>query len=164
MNTNITHLETTPDNPGVSIMPPSVFFICLITGGLLELIFPLELHLMSGPWCPIAGVALGIAGFIFMMAAHEKFKTLKTNVPTNQPAACFVNQGVYRFSRNPMYVGGSAFFLGVGLGIGSLWMLAAWLPLAIYLAVYVVPREEAYMERRFSDEYSAYCASVRRWL
>jgi protein-S-isoprenylcysteine O-methyltransferase Ste14 len=60
-----------------------------------------------------------------MVIAHEKFKSLGTNVPTNLPATIFVIQGSYRFSRNPMYIGGSAFFLGIGLMVGSLWMLAA---------------------------------------
>jgi protein-S-isoprenylcysteine O-methyltransferase Ste14 len=63
-----------------------------------------------------------------------------------------------------MYVGGSAFFLGIGLLVGSLWMLAAYLPLGLYLWLYLIPREEAYMERVFGDEYRTYCRRVRRWL
>ncbi|WDP91921.1 MAG: isoprenylcysteine carboxylmethyltransferase family protein [Desulfobacter sp.] len=164
MNTDISRLETSQDNPGVTFMPPSVFFICLMAGGLLHVILPLELPLLSGLWPRIAGVVFGAAGFGFMLLAHEKFKSVDTHVPTDQPAACCVSTGAYRFSRNPMYVGGSAFFLGLGAAAGSVWMLAAWLPLGIYLAAYVVPREEAYMERRFGEEYLAYCRTVRRWL
>ena len=85
-------------------------------------------------------------------------------MPTNLPATRFVARGAYAISRNPMYVGGSAFFLGIGFTAGSLWLLTAYLPLGLYLRLYVVPREEAYLEQTFGDDYRAYCAKVRRWL
>jgi protein-S-isoprenylcysteine O-methyltransferase Ste14 len=99
-----------------------------------------------------------------MAAADRTFKRLGTPVPTNLPASQFVVQGPYRFSRHPMYVGGSAFFLGIGLTAGSLWILAFYLPLGLYLALYVVPREEAYLERAFGDDFRQYCRNVRRWM
>ena len=152
------------DSPGVNIMPPAVFYACLIAGGVLEFVLPTNFPVFSKWARIILGLTIGSAGLAFMGIAHEKFKRIGTNVPTNQSATAFVVQGAYRFSRNPMYVGGSAFFLGIGLVVGSLWMLAAYLPLGLYLALYVVPREEAYMERIFGDEYKTYCRSVRRWL
>jgi len=152
------------DSPGVNIMPPTVFYACLILGGVLEFLFPHDFPILSKPVRLVLGLGLGGAGFVFMLIAHEKFKRIGTNVPTNLPATTFVLQGAYRFSRNPMYVGGSAFFLGIGLLVGSLWMLAAYLPLGLYLWLYLIPREEAYMERVFGDEYRTYCRRVRRWL
>jgi protein-S-isoprenylcysteine O-methyltransferase Ste14 len=145
-------------------MPPTVFYACLILGGVLEFLFPHDFFILSKPVRLVLGLGLGGAGFVFMLIAHEKFKRIGTNVPTNLPATTFVLQGAYRFSRNPMYVGGSAFFLGIGLLVDSLWMLAAYLPLGLYLWLYVIPREEAYMERVFGDEYRTYCRRVRRWL
>ena len=152
------------DSPGVSIMPPTVFYVCLILGGILEFLFPSNFPVFSKSLRIILGLVIGGAGFAFMAVAHEKFKRIGTNVPTNLPATTFVVQGAYNFSRNPMYVGGSFFFLGVGLAIGSLWLLVAYVPLGLYLALYVVPREEAYMERVYGDEYRAYCSRVRRWI
>lgn len=152
------------DSPGVSVMPPAVFFTCLIVGGLLEFLAPRDVALIPTPVGLILGLGLGGAGFAFMMAAHQRFESIGTNVPTNLPATTFVVHGAYRFSRNPMYVGGVAFFLGIGLMADSLWMMAACIPLGLYLARYVVPREEAYLERAFGDRYRAYCLSVRRWL
>jgi len=152
------------DSPGVNVMPPKVFCVCLILGGFLEFLFPQDFPVLSRTMCIILGLGFGGAGFAFMMIAHEKFKRIGTNIPTDLPATTFVVQGAYRFSRNPMYVGGSAFFLGIGLIIGSLWMLAAYLPLGLYLSLHVIPREEAYLERVFGEEYRAYCRRVRRWL
>jgi protein-S-isoprenylcysteine O-methyltransferase Ste14 len=152
------------DSPGVSIMPPMVFYGCLLIGGALEFFVPSHDPIFSGIIRIILGIVLGACGFTFMMIAHETFKRLDTNVPTNLPATTFVVKGAYRLSRNPMYVGGSAFFLGIGLAIGSMWMLAAYIPLGLYLSLYVIPREEAYMERTFGGAYKSYCRKVRRWL
>ena len=152
------------DSPGVDFMPPTVFFACLILGGVLEFMMPLDFPMISRLARIVLGLLIGGAGSAFMMIANEKFKSTSTNVPTNLPATTFVEQGAYCFSRNPMYLGGSAFFLGIGLVAGSLWLLAAYLPLVFYLALYVIPREEAYMERAFGDEYRSYCRRVRRWL
>ena len=151
------------DSPGVNLIPPKVFFACLIVGGLLELLFPQGFPMLTKPVRIGLGLIISGAGFAFMSFAHEKFKRIGTNVPTNLPATTIVVQGAYRFSRNPMYVGGSAFFLGIGIALGSVWMLIAYLPLGLYLSLYVIPREEAYMERQFGEAYRAYCRSVRRW-
>jgi protein-S-isoprenylcysteine O-methyltransferase Ste14 len=152
------------DSPGVNIMPPLVFFGCLVSGGAMEFFVPSEFPIFSRLTRIGFGIAIGGFGFAFMMVAHETFKRIETNVPTNLPATAFVVQGTYGISRNPMYVGGSAFFIGIGLAIGSIWMLAAYIPLGLYLSLYVIPREEAYMERTFGAKYRSYCSKVRRWL
>ncbi len=152
------------DSPGVNIMPPKVFYTCLILGALLEFIIPSDFPFLEKPLRIVLGLGLGTTGFTFMMLAHEKFKRIGNNVPTNLPATTLVVHSAYRFSRNPMYVGGSAFFLGIGLAVGSLWMMASYLPLGLYLSFYVIPREEAYMDRRYGDAYRAYSRQVRRWL
>jgi protein-S-isoprenylcysteine O-methyltransferase Ste14 len=152
------------DSPAINIMPPMVFYGCLLLGGALEFFFPLDFPAFSRLMRIGLGIVLGGGGFIFMTIAHETFKRIGTNVPTNLPATTFVTQGTYKISRNPMYVGGSAFFWGIAIAIGSLWMLAAYIPLGLYLSLYVIPREETYMQRTFGDIYRNYCKEVRRWL
>lgn len=152
------------EGPGVRVMPPAVFYTCLTLGIALELLFPSSIPQLNGWFRIIAGLGVAAAGFAFMMAGHEKFKKLGTPVPLNQGTTALVTSGAHGLSRNPMYVGGSLFYLGIGLAVDSVWMLASYAPLGLYLALYVVPREEAYMERRFGQEYLAYRAAVRRWL
>ena len=164
MNSTMTMDTRNQDSPGVNIMPPAVFYSCLAVGGLLEFFFPTELPLFPAWLRIVLGIGIGAAGFWFMILAHEKFKAVGTNVPTNLPATTLVIQGAYRLSRNPMYVGGSAFFLGIALVVGSLWMVLTYLPLGVYLTFYVVPTEEAYMQRVYGSDYTAYCRKVRRWL
>lgn len=165
MNSIAATPKTIPeDSPGVKLIPPTVFFVCLAVGGVLEFMFPWELPFVSFEARLLFGSLLGLGGFIFMGSANSLFKNIGTNVPTFLPAAQLVDSGAYGLSRNPMYVGGSAFFLGIGLAVGSLWLLLAYLPLWSYLTFFVIPREEAYMMRRFDEEYRRYCAKVRRWL
>lgn len=152
------------DSPGVNLMPPAVFFACLLTGGVSGFFFPHPIPLFPAVLRTLLGLGIGISGFVMMCCAHEAFERIGTSVPTNRPASVFVVHGAYKLSRNPMYVGGSAFFLGLGLVSGSLWMIAAYLPLGLYLSLYVVPREEAYMERAFGEDYREYRSQVRRWL
>ena len=161
--TGVSSFSAGTDSPGVSLMPPTVFYACLILGSVLELFLPQAIPLLALPVRLGLGIVVGGIGFAVMMIAHGTFERLGTNVPTNRPATQFVVQGAYRFSRNPMYAGGSAFFLGIGLTAGSLWLLAAYIPLGLYLSLYVIPREEAYLERAFGDEYRAYRRNVRRW-
>ena len=161
------HSETIDDrldSPGVNLMPPAVFFLCLVVGGVLELIFPVNFVRFTIPIRLTFGLVIGASGFAFMMLGHEKFKRVGTSVPTNQPASALVVQGAYRFSRNPMYVGGISIFVGMGISVGSLWILAAAFLFAGYVSLYVVPREETYMERTFGQAYRNYCQKVRRWL
>ena len=152
------------DSPGVNLMPPVVFYTCLLLGGVFEFFVPSHIPLFAKPLHIGLGMLVGGSGFAFMMVAHEKFKRISTNIPTNRPATAFVVEGAYGISRNPIYVGGSAFFLGIGLMLGSIWMLAAYIPLGLYLSRFVIPREEAYLERTFGDDYKAYRRKVRRWL
>lgn len=131
METTLNDKSLKQDSPGVNLMPPTVFYACLACGGILEFLFPQNLPIFSVPVRITLGLVIALAGFVFMVVAHEIFKRSGTAVSTNQPAAVFVIRGPYRFSRNPMYVGGSAFFLGMGLTVGSLWMLVLYLPLAL---------------------------------
>jgi protein-S-isoprenylcysteine O-methyltransferase Ste14 len=117
-------------------MPPAVFFTCLAVGGLMEFFYPRTFPLLPEMLRFFLGAGIGISGFALMLAADDTFKRSSTSVPTNLPATTFVVRGVYRFSRNPMYVGGSAFFLGLGLMMGSIWMVVACTPLVLYLSYY----------------------------
>ncbi len=67
-------------------------------------------------------------------------------------------KGLQRLER----ANGSLFFLGIGLIAGSPWMILSYLPLGLYLSLFVIPREEAYMERVFGNAYRACCRRGRR--
>ncbi len=144
-------------------MPPLFFNFCLGIGIVLELTVSWQLPLPFLPFL-LGGLTLALIGFWFMMWGHTRFQKLGVNVKTNMPAQSLVLQGAYQHSRNPMYVGFLAILTGIGLAARSGWLLLAVLPLAAYLRFYVISREEAYLRRRFGEEYTRYCKKVRRWL
>jgi protein-S-isoprenylcysteine O-methyltransferase Ste14 len=153
-----------PDSAGVNLMPPTIFYGCLIAGIALELILRPPISLLPQPTGLYAGSALAVAGLLFSLWANARFHSVGVTVKCNKPAAHLVATGAYRFSRNPMYVGFVAILAGIGLAAGSLPMLLSALPMFLYLDCYVIAREEKYLTRRFGGEYEAYRARVRRWL
>jgi len=75
-----------------------------------------------------------------------------------------ISTGIYRFTRNPMYVGMALIQLAIGIGLGNGWIVA--LVPAVLGVIYAIAirHEEAYLERKFGKIYTEYKASVRRWL
>src|SRR3989442_1330089 len=127
--------------------------------------FPLPLFPPPG-----AGVCRALAGGLFppgprwLGSAVVTFRHAGTTPNPFKPTTAFVTHGPYRFTRNPMYVGWVFVYVGAGLLARALWPLVL-LPVVILLMRRrVIALEEAYLERRFKDEYRAYRARVRRWL
>jgi protein-S-isoprenylcysteine O-methyltransferase Ste14 len=111
-----------------------------------------------------AGLIVGAAGLAVMIAGAGLFVKLGTNVRPDRPSTRLVTTGIYRVTRNPMYLGMSILYAGLTLLFDS---LVAWLFLPLVLIVIrtqVIAREERYLEARFGDDYGAYKARVRRWV
>ncbi|NDY56174.1 isoprenylcysteine carboxylmethyltransferase family protein [Desulfovibrio sulfodismutans] len=164
MNTTMPSASPLPDSPGVYIMPPRIFLVCLLAGVVLHWVAPWPVPGLPRVFGLAAGLILAGSGFAFMMWGHTLFTRLGVNVKTIRPASMLVATGAYAWSRNPMYVGFLAMLAGLGLAAGSVWMVLTVLPMAFSLGLYVIPREEAYLARRFGSDYETYRRSVRRWL
>ena len=153
------------DNAGVRIPPPFIFAGPLLLGLGLHRLLPLvTVGDSAGLIMRRAGAVLVVLALLLTAWAMLDFRRRGTTVVPVHPAATLVTAGPYRVSRNPMYVAMTLLYAGV-----SLWALALWplLFLPIVLAVirrYVIAREEAYLTRRFGDEYRDYQARVRRWI
>jgi protein-S-isoprenylcysteine O-methyltransferase Ste14 len=152
-----------PDNANAVIRPPIAWALAVAAGLALQWFIPW--HFVPGPIPRIAtGAILFAAGFALAVWAIIAFTRAGTQVPTNLPTSRIVAHGPYRFTRNPIYVG---FFLGLaGLAVGfdSVWLLVALVAFFFVIRYGVVAREEAYLARKFGEEYRAYTARVRRWL
>jgi protein-S-isoprenylcysteine O-methyltransferase Ste14 len=105
----------------------------------------------------VAGIALTVGGFITQKRAGPD------PIPFN-PSTRIVAYGIYRFTRNPMYVGFALCTLALAILADSTWMLLA-VPIGLVLIdQIVIVREERYLERKFGEEYLNYKRSVRRWI
>lgn len=150
------------DSPGVRIPPPLVYILALLVGYFLQSRFPLPFvpqpyGMVAGDVAVLLGLALALASIVTMLRG-------KGTVNTNAASQALVTTGVYRFSRNPMYVSNALLYLGFALLLGSTWALI-FLPLpVIYTQVAVILPEERFLARHFGDAYRAYASRVRRWI
>lgn len=140
---------------------PAAILVGLALDRLLPLSFPVPgIDLVY--W--IVGGCLILIGLAFFAAGVRNFSRAATPLPTNQPARVLVTTGIYRWTRNPIYLGFFLVYGGIGVAAQSPWILILTLPLAIAVRYGVVAREEVYLERRFGDAYLDYKRRVRRWL
>lgn len=106
-----------------------------------------------------SGLGAAVAGII---AFRRQQTTLSPLAPGD--ASVLVVSGVYRWTRNPMYLGLGLALAGWGLVLGNLGALA-WLPIAaVYLTRFQILPEERILAGRFGPDYAAYRAKVRRWI
>ena len=154
-------MSSTPDTPGVIAPPPLVFGVPLLLALGVNAINPRSL--LPAPWPMILGPACLAVGLLALPALFA-FWRAGTRPEPWKPSTALVISGPYRFTRNPMYVGMTAIYLGITFWVNTPWPLPL-LPLVLAVMQYgVVAREETYMERRFGAEYRAYMERVRRWL
>ncbi len=76
--------------------------------------------------------------------------------------APLVTDGIFRFSRNPMYVALTLLYSGIGAWVNSLWIVLCLAPVLVVMHQGVIRREERYLEDKFGDEYLGYKFEVGR--
>ena len=157
--------DPAPAHPGVHFPPPTLFVVgFLLAVALDRWVLTLPLGGIDRTALLITGWMLVIAGILLLMWAMLTFARARTAIYPSRPALTIVATGPFRFSRNPMYVGFSAAYIGLSLLMSMAWPLVV-LPLVL-LSLYtlVIRREEHYLGHAFGDEYAAYRSRVRRWL
>ena len=75
-----------------------------------------------------------------------------------------VTSGVYRLTRNPMYVGLALLQAAIGVGLANGWIVALIPLVLVIIYLMAIRHEEHYLEAKFGDAYVRYKTSVRRWL
>jgi protein-S-isoprenylcysteine O-methyltransferase Ste14 len=112
----------------------------------------------------IIGTALVLAGLAMLIDAFVRFVAEGFGTPAPiAPTEHLVVGGLYRYMRNPMYVGVLAAIIGQALLFGRFALL--WYAAAAFAAVFVFVRlyEEPTLRRTFDTEYTDYQAAVPRW-
>ncbi|MGH2953460.1 MAG: methyltransferase family protein [Solirubrobacterales bacterium] len=152
---------TAPDRPSYSVPPPVPPVVALILIVVLELVAPVDflpkgVSLAVGIPLLVAGLGFwgwGIASLAQQGESPDPFK------PTNR----LLTGGALRFSRNPVYAGGTVGLLGLALLVDTATGVAVVALLGL-LANRLALEEERFLEARFGDEYRAYRSRVRRWI
>ncbi len=150
------------DRAGISIAPPLLFVIPILASVPLQWVCPVPF--VSAPLRWIAGASLFGLGLVLNVVGFWNQRRAGTDPIPFTPTTRIVSQGLYRFTRNPMYLGFALWTLGLALLVNSAWMLLA-VPIGLVLIDrLVIVREEAYLERKFGEEYLRYKNRVRRWV
>ncbi len=156
--------EAKPDAAAVRLPPPLVYLGAVIAGVLCQA-FLVALRFELGAALRIGASAFFVLLGVAMLAgAIGLFRRTGQDPQPWKPTPVIVSSGVYRLTRNPMYVGMAAIQLGIGIGAQNGWIL---LLLPVVLAIVyasAIRHEEAYLERKFGAAYLDYKRSVRRWL
>lgn len=116
--------------------------------------------------CHAAAICIAALAGICDLAALFAFRRAHTTINPMRPAAtrALVTSGIYRLTRNPMYVGLTLFLTAWGMYLSSGWAL---LPVALfvgYIHRFQIVPEEKVLAELFGTAYDAYRARVRRWL
>jgi protein-S-isoprenylcysteine O-methyltransferase Ste14 len=110
------------------------------------------------------GSLLLALGFLLRVWATVHFYSHRMRVISVKPQSTLIALGPYRFSRNPLYLGGNVFiFFGAALFFGSPTALVA-TALHLPLMDRFIRREEEQLERQFGEDWRSYRSRVRRWV
>ncbi len=142
--------------------PPLIFLLSLIIGLVLHWRDPVPA--VPSAISSIMGIILVAIGFFIGFAASGAFRRNKTPVNPYQETTALVNTGVYRYTRNPLYVTMALWLIGIGLLVNSLWTVLMVIPPVLIVHYGVILREEKYLEQKFGAAYTDYKSKVRRWL
>ena len=147
----------------ISRLPPLLLTLILAMT-MLVVDRALPLFRVSHPPVAYLGAGASALGVLIVLISAGLFRLRETTInPFGEPAVV-VQDGLYRFSRNPMYLGMLLVLTGVGLWLGN---LAALLLAPAFVAIMTrwhIVREERVLEIRFGDMYRAYRSRVRRWI
>ncbi len=154
----VTLLKSILHNIGVVIVGLGIAYLGTIVDSLLGV------SAFASPLVRAAAFLLLALGFLVRVWATVYFYAHNMRVISLEPQKTLITSGPYRFSRNPLYLGGNVFiFFGAALLFGS--------PTALFATAIHIPlidrfirREEGQLEREFGETWQSYKKRVRRWL
>ena len=127
----------------------------------LEPAFQINLNLRFA----IAGTCV-LVGLIVLALGVLAFRQAKTTINPVRPeaASCVVTGGVYRYTRNPMYVGFAAILVGWAFYLSVTWVFLGPLIFVLFTTRFQIVPEERVLSSKFGSAYDEYRHQARRWL
>lgn len=138
------------------------FLILLVLSVLLHFIFPVVTFL--SPPATYSGFVIMGFGLVLVIWSRSLFlKNATTLQPSEEPTS-LMTSGLFRISRNPIYVGMASILLGVAVLMGTVVALAFPVIFVALIEFFIIPGEERKLEKIFGERYREYKKSVRRWI
>lgn len=143
------------------LFPPTCLYLAIALILALHVLIPGP-QLIASPWRYL-GVLPVILGSAFNILADQALKRHNTTVKPFEASACLVTGGIFRFSRNPMYVGFVLLLGGIVVLLGS---VTPWIVVVIFpflMENRFIRAEEALLEAQFGNSWLEYRRQVRKW-
>ena len=150
------------DGKASQALPPAYLLVAIILQLLLHFMVPV-VRLIPAPWnlLGILPLALGTA---MNLIADGAFKRVETTVKPFQESSELVTDGIYAYTRNPMYVGYLLMLTGLAILTRS---LTPWLVIPVFAVLMVrvfIQDEERMLTEKFGETWDKYSRRVRRWV
>ena len=153
------------DRPRLVVFPPVILLLVLGLSAALQWLAPLGVltRFDQASRIVVGGVVL-LIGAAFAWTGARTLLRRGTNFIPTRPALALATDGIYAWTRNPMYVGGAPLMLGLAIVFALDWVPLLMVPGWFALHFGIVRREEAYLEAKFGDAYRGYMARVPRYV
>jgi protein-S-isoprenylcysteine O-methyltransferase Ste14 len=149
-------------NAGIRIPAPILTMIHIVMAILLGLLAPLPIP--APAFVRWFGLGLAALGFVLGVLAVIEFRRARTTSDPKKPTQRIITTGIYRYTRNPIYLGFVLMLIGLPLNMGIYWGFILVWPLITFMNNMVIKHEEAYLEKNFKEQYTDYKSHVKRWL
>lgn len=158
--------EAGDDHAAVHIFPPGVPLATVVAGAGLSFLWPIDPGFtIPAPARYWIGGAILVGAFLGLgLWSVVIFRRTGQNENPWKPSPRLVTRGPFRITRNPMYLQMVLACIGFAVILASVWILLLTPLCAWVLHRFAILPEEAYLERRFGDEYRSYKRQVHRWL
>ena len=144
------------------IIPPVLFAICIVVMVGLWLVFPI-MQFVAFP-ISLVGILPLVVGLGIAKRGSDIFEKTGTNIETFNDPDILVTDGLYRISRNPMYLGFLVALLGVAIVLGNFSSILVAVGFFVITDRWYIKFEEETMAKTFGDRYAEYKEKTRRWL
>ena len=143
----------------------AIFSVALFFAlGIHYFMYPLRVIRGSEMFRTGIGAGIIVAGIAMIVFAKLAFKKFNQASAPGKPTTKIVTTGIFRFSRNPVYMGLVLVLSGLGLTTNILWLIILTAPMAFIIQRVLIAPEEQYLLAQFGKAYLDYMSQVRRWL
>ena len=144
------------------ILPPTYLLLSIVLMVALRFPFPV-MTVVPFPWNLLGTLPL-VLGAIINVMADRAFKLAHTTVKPFQESSALITGGVFRFTRNPMYLGFLLILIGIAVLLESLTPFVVVPVFAVLLDRLYIVVEERMLAAKFGVKWQEYRQNTRRWL
>ena len=143
-------------------LPPTYFLLCLLLAIVLHFVLPL-VKIIYPPYNYTGVLFIGM-GIWIIIWTDRLFKVKNTTVKPFEKATCFIQEGPFRFTRHPMYLGMIIILVGVAILLGSISPFICPIGFFIAMSIVFIPQEEKALEETVGQDFIYYKRRVRCWI